>query len=791
MLRREETTWRREFVLRYNLRRRWERSRNTTITHVPHPSAVNSMHLMPNTTLLAASLQYGIVSRSYPLTGKVLRGFLDASGTTNGLGIGNPNVEFSPHVTVIALASEGGTAKVLWGFRNGEVAVTTANRAMDRDRSCAAKQMRCNVLDSHEGMVCDVAWGMGPDGPMLFVTGAMDGHVKLWDAKQVRCLWTSDREMQVRVDPCIKVAIDIAHATVVGAMQSGDFVVWFGFDDILPDHPEPRRQTPRKIKISAPPFSSTAPSPYGGNSIVEHNLMELHVMFVSAQEMALLVVYEHDPLFYRIGVHLGSSEVTYTPFGDGAGGPIHSLKPVFASQASETSFILTGDQLGCISVFAWDARPATGATNIMSVQTFDAHGDGAVTALAWNPIVLVSGSARGTVKVWDALTFAPLRAFASPAARPAVGGEWDGATEIMLEKDAVVVSVGNKIMAWKAGPVGQNEKGKGKQTRASKNSGVAKWHHQLEMYRDVMESRRELEEEKAYSSRIIGREKEQRSTLENLGLNEVEAVEYVLMVSRDEEERRRRAGSQSLPVREDEGIFMADFDDVQTPMVNHAASITPEPSSPVSSRAPSLSTDSHPDGSVSYNSPPRVMPSARNHKVQVSPRARPEPMEAGLSASPHSGSLSSSTGIHSPPTTSDAEQFPAVSRTPSSAGRSAPHTPASWTTALRSVSGSPKSTRSAWSKPLRSARSSSDAAPAHGSGASPPPLTPRRLTPPGRPAVSGPSLLFAGFAQQRGENAGAASLSGTLEEDENGEDADLRYAIELSLAEARSRGESV
>ena len=58
------------------------------------------------------------------------------------------------------------------------------------------------------------------------------------------------------------------------------------------------------------------------------------------------------------------------------------------------------------------------------------------------------------------------------------------------------------------------------------------------MYRDVAESRRDLNEEQMYTRRAFSREREQQSTLANLGLNEVEAVEYVLMLSRNEEEER-------------------------------------------------------------------------------------------------------------------------------------------------------------------------------------------------------------------------------------------------------------
>ena len=82
------------------------------------------MHLMPSHGLISSSLQYGVVSRSLPFTGRVLRGYLDAAGSGTGLGIGNPNTEFTPNVSACALGADGGTAKVAWGFRNGEVCLS-------------------------------------------------------------------------------------------------------------------------------------------------------------------------------------------------------------------------------------------------------------------------------------------------------------------------------------------------------------------------------------------------------------------------------------------------------------------------------------------------------------------------------------------------------------------------------------------------------------------------------------------------------------------------------------------
>ena len=62
------------------------------------------MHLLAEQhngpAILSTSLQYGVIARSLPLNGKVLKGYLNATGTANGLGIGNPNVEFNPDVSV-------------------------------------------------------------------------------------------------------------------------------------------------------------------------------------------------------------------------------------------------------------------------------------------------------------------------------------------------------------------------------------------------------------------------------------------------------------------------------------------------------------------------------------------------------------------------------------------------------------------------------------------------------------------------------------------------------------------
>ncbi len=277
------------------------------------------------------------------------------------------------------------------------------------------------------------------------------------------------------------------------------------------------------------------------------------------------------------------------------------------------------------------------------------------------------------------------------------------------------------------------------------------------MYRDIAESRRDLEYEQAHTRRVFGREKAQLSSLESLGLSEVEAVEYVLMLSRDEEEARRRQTVFNL----DDGVFSGSFDeDLQTPVATPAGFIESYPATP--------SHNHRFNGRSNLHIPLSQSPSSS--RIQISPRPRPEPMEAGGSPSFGPRSFSSSSSLSSPrtgsdngqpPSIEDPSQFPSMSSTPT-----------------HRSSGSPESYRSAWSTPLRTTRSEGPSSPRgmHSLASSP------------NVRDTGMSLLAARFAH--------ASLNNpvnpfTMETPAVDEDEELRFAIELSLAEARSRGGDV
>ncbi|KAG2357475.1 WD40-repeat-containing domain protein [Suillus spraguei] len=693
---------------------------------------------MSESGLLTSSIQYGVVARSLPLNGKVLKGYLDAAGT--GLGIGNPNVEFTPNVSACRLTSDGGTARVFWGKRNGEVAVTTAARVMDPGRA-SAKLVECKVEDQHDGIVNEIAWD-----PTVsrFVSGGADGQVKLWDSKTVACLWSSDKQLEsLVVDPFLKVSSALADGIIAGALSSGDIILWTSSQQVhSEDFSSPASFVQHRI---ASPISKGQPFPQDA-FIPKPQPTVLCVCRHSQTTAALLIGYSDHLFFYRVFVELTSGKYETTAFGDPSFGYNSIVEPIFAAQPGDCSFIITGDLLGSVGIYDWDT-PQT-SSSVVPARRFEAYEDSAVTALAWSSVVFATGSARGTVTIWDALTLEPLRLFSSPIPRTAPGREIGGVSNIVIEKELLVIIVDNRVMSWKVGQAHHHRDSaphKSKRLRANRNT-ISKGQQRYDLHKVINESKRELEQEKSYARHTMGREREQRSTLNMLGLSESEAVEYVLMLSREEEEHHRSSNIV------DEGVFQADFEDetflptASSPSVMHGYA---------NQSSPGAFYDHH---SRTY---PRAARSLTNEKVQVSPVFVPEPMEAGVTISPLRIPKSlpgSSAGTRSLPemarsTSSSTEHFPSISSSISSSTSSLEHI------------------HSAWSTPLRSPP------PSHGASS---------------PCVGTPILrtASASFSSASMENHGRDSeeeLRAPLDLDEM--DEELKFAIELSLAEARSRSE--
>lgn len=241
-------------------------------------------------------------------------------------------------------------------------------------------------------------------------------------------------------------------------------------------------------------------------------------------------------------------------------------------------------------------------------------------------------------------------------------------------------------------------------------------------------------EEPSFLNHSFDPEHEQLMQLHNLGLTELEAVEYTLMLSRDEELQKLQ-GNNNEHVHE-EGIFDADESSN-----SQSGSDQSTLSSVRQYYPPPLCSSTSGSSTSSYGRlVPLVSPSRSNVKVQVSPRFYPEPMEAG--------------GLFGSPSESQSILKGRPSPFPSSSYSQSKHGPITLlaTSSKQSFAGteSPSGIPNAWNKPL----------PGTGLAVS--------------PSVSAGQPLPCSLRKD---------LEVEAERNREVEDMELRFALELSLAE--------
>ncbi|KAL1742053.1 hypothetical protein HDZ31DRAFT_44082 [Schizophyllum fasciatum] len=784
LLRRQQPSWRLEFAFRHRMRARWQRSRNPTVVHAPVQSYVCAMHALANGGILTCSLRYGVVTRSHPLTGKVVKGFLSASGGGAGIGIGNPNLEFAPDATACALASEGTTANVAWGYRNGQVSIVTAKKAMQG--KVPADFVRCRVADYHDGPVVHVVWDQD-----LVVSAADDGRIKVWQKRhgEARCLWSSARDEAAVIPPkCVKVASALVRGYIACVMDSGDVLVWRGF--VLGDPKD--AGTPRLDASNVAAIRVPSPLPALLNTPALPDVIAFHADRTAA-EPTLLLAYRQHPFFYRVTA-TGPADIRTATFGDPAFA-LTSVAPCFRAVAAdgERSFVLAGEHLGTVAIYDWSA---SGGAHVAPMRKLDAHPDGAaVTALACDGTVLVAGSARGSLHAFDALTLARVRTFDALEARGvgAGGGGGDGSVSplsavshvaLAASGEMLLAAVGSEVLAWKAGAVprttrhivvGAREKGRAGRERA-------RYEQKMEVREgmaavgDGMDGiyKRDARGNTLGQINSLWQTREargQQAKLATMGLDEAEALEYVMMLSREEEEG----------VGVDDGSSFADVADGSFADVDDG-SLAGTGDSSGSSGVSSLSYASSSAGSPSYGrraSPPAGRPISPSASAALAPSNPPDPAPSTspVPATPPS-QASAPSGRRASASSVQGASVPSVKRA------SAPKQGGSPSSAHSG------SSSSAWSSPSSVKRASPPSSSAW--------ARPLRMTPGDAPASSAPAGPSSGGARRGADLAlpsarASSSIDGseqTSSADDEMDD-DLRYALELSLAEARSRGEAV
>ncbi|SNX86415.1 uncharacterized protein MEPE_05124 [Melanopsichium pennsylvanicum] len=261
-------SWRQEFQQRVDLLRQWRRSRTPTVLSTPRVDLIKKISLSKqHKVLISATDTYGVASRSNPWTGKVVKGYLDAEGTANGAGNGNPNVEFSPNVTTLNMSSDA--SEIFWGFRSGEVGMTTMSKQGTNARG-AIRSLRFTPRASHAGPVTSIAVPFASDsdgahGPgrsperlrqaiaamgevaSTFVTAGFDGTVRMWSSNRSWPLWTASSSTKTSVSnaissgtlsrnnaaasaPISALAYDANTGIVAAGSTAGKIFVWTNID---------------------------------------------------------------------------------------------------------------------------------------------------------------------------------------------------------------------------------------------------------------------------------------------------------------------------------------------------------------------------------------------------------------------------------------------------------------------------------------------------------------------------------------------------------------------------------
>ena len=679
---------------------------------------------MPDSALLSASIQYGLVARSFPFTGKVLKGYLNATGVPPGLSYDNPGTEPAPNLSVCILASDGTTAKVIWGRRDGSLSVLFHPFTMSGKGSV---RTHTSLVDQeHEDAVLDGTWASNGDA---FVTAGADGLVKFWTSKPFRCAWTSERHLRgMETDAIVRVVEDLDDGFVVAASRSGDIIVLSGFDMSLDptENPQPVIQ---KFTIPARELSDVGLTQTQQSA----DILSLLPQVASSTGLSVLVCRVDSAHFYRCTVDVHSKQVTAKVFGNPAFGFIRCILPTFSNEPAESEFVIAGTQLGLIIIYDWNGTsPSNDA--ILESRHADVFDNSHVTSLAVNSFVIAAGSARGAITVLDLLTLETLRSIATPM-NSDVG-------QIELIGEALVARVGGKVLAWSAyrHNLGSKDalkiKGKGKHSHRKWSSKllesildiptpshISYFAEQIEIRNEIADAKNRIAEESRSIRRSVGPEHEQSKKLQSLGLSEKEAVEYILMLSRDEELQRVQRSSEHVEVEVDEPEADENLgrQSGSEPSYHTSSSSSSRYSPPPLSHRSTSGT-----GSNSRELLASLAPPISDVKVQVLPRSHPEPKKAG--------------GLPGSP--SD-EQSPSVSSSASKPGPTPSQATTSW----------PKK-QNAWRKPL----------PVAGSSASP-----------------------TGTSTRVSQSKPGTHWKAEAERISKVEDLELRFALELSLAEAQSR----
>jgi hypothetical protein len=321
--------------------------------------------------------------------GKILKGYLTASSPH--LGIGNPNMDFSPHVASLAIgptASPNGAA-VLWGFGSGEVALTSANKVMMDGAQAQTRYLRCRVEEDH---VKPVACTKVLTNEGLWATGDSAGKVKIWEGtpKKLRTVWETVSDGSN--DSCVEIAGDIgtnSSGTLAVGFASGLVVLHTGLTVNLSE--KPVDEMPMKNVIAV----GKVPAEVRGDEPISRMTLAIDPNSTSDVVELLQCDYVARKSFLRLSIDLKSEppRVNRSVYAFDSVGLILSITPCFTITQGEKSFVLAGDSTGFVHMWEWK-KPLAEGTPTLEVspsRSWPIYEDEGVSVIEVGEIVIATG----------------------------------------------------------------------------------------------------------------------------------------------------------------------------------------------------------------------------------------------------------------------------------------------------------------------------------------------------------------------------------------------------------------
>ena len=507
------STWKEEYVRRCMLMKRWKKSKAPVISHNPRVATIHSIAIDlstltdPNLTprrLITASLVHGCVTRSEPFSGKLAKGYILAPGMA-------PN-----DATVLKLSSEGriiwGFAGGFVGFT-----VIAKSALQHGSGAASAWGLRGSGLvthnnisdDFHAGPVSAIAHPNNTSSKyswasQTFVSGSVDGTIKLWANEPIlHCFWTSPmayyptkqtENQRTRADSVTSIDYDSISNSISAGYESGSIRVWSNLQI------EAYLSERKPIEISKPNYSKIIDDwqyqkPVDKIIIDSQNTVNMNT--TSQQNSVSLLIHRksynhferHDidlnmikkfgcgPLTDLTSFYLNGDISKCSPFST----PILSRTQSSANNLNQStaldisSFfhvkdqilkhrraIVAGDATGRTCIWDWDDKSFD--EYIKPLKLFDGH-QSKITSIALTPLLLITGSADGLLLAHDPLTGEYIRSFNQNSSQRHLSNylssnqasiEDESAfavSDIVADEFAIVASIGNKILSWKAGDV--------------------------------------------------------------------------------------------------------------------------------------------------------------------------------------------------------------------------------------------------------------------------------------------------------------------------------------------------